>query len=103
MFLDRATPAPGEYNLIACGICDVFMNVKRNVCGPTSMAEASVNLRHLHDSFQCPNIEKDWHIQAKMIQEVARKTPSKVVEQALLKEASDIIFNRHATKKVIEL
>jgi len=99
-FLDRATPDPGEYDSIVCGICDSFMDVRRNVLGATGMTESMCGRKHLHDSFCCPHIETDWHIQAKKIQEMAKKTPSKIIEDALADEARWIIENRCATKKV---
>lgn len=95
-FLDSATPKPGKFDLLACGVCDEFMNVRRNVSKPIAYGKRSIWVDH----FKCPNIDKDWHFQAKMIQEAARKTPSAIIEQALLQEAMDIINNRCPTKKV---
>ena len=96
VFLDSATPKPGKFDLLACGVCDEFMDVKRNVSKPIGYGKSSIRVDH----FKCPNIDKDWHFQAKMIQKAARETPSQIIEQALLREAEDIIANRCATKKV---
>lgn len=97
---DRATSKPEEHISLFCGVCDTKMNVVRGVNGPTGMAESMAGKKHLHDFFACPFIEEDWHVQAKMIQEAARKTPSKIIETILLGEAVDIIENRYATKKI---
>jgi hypothetical protein len=99
-FLDRATPDPGEYLRIDCGVCGTDMDVERNVIGATGMAESMAMRSHLHDVFWCPLKEDDWHIQAKSIQEEARKTPSKILEDALIDEARWIIESRCATKMV---
>lgn len=97
---DRATPDPSTRDSIVCGVCGTIMDVTRDVHGATGMAEAMAKRGHLHDSFQCPDIEADWHVQAKMIREVARRTPSKRIEQALLEEAAEILSSRCATKRV---
>jgi len=98
--IDIFTPDAGLFENCNCGICGSVMNVKRNLNGATSYIEAMAKTKHLHDYFSCPNREKDWHIQAKRILEVAQQTPSKITEDALIKEANDIVFHREATKKV---
>jgi len=57
----RSNPAPGTKEAVACGICGVPMNVKRNVLGPTGFGEAMAGKKHLHDCFTCPQANKDWH------------------------------------------
>jgi hypothetical protein len=99
-FIDKATPDPGEYMSINCGVCGTDMDVKRNVVGPTTMTEAMSKRSHSHDVFWCPLMEEGWHIQAKKLQQLARETPSKIIEDALMDEASCIISSRSATKKI---
>jgi len=100
---DRATPRPGERESIDCGVCGDAMEVRRDMHGPTGMAEAMGGGGHPHDSFRCPNIDEDWHVQVKRIREAAERTPSKRTEQALLEEAAEIAASRRATKKVSRL
>lgn len=96
---DIATPRPGEYDVIMCGFCNSEMNVRRNVNGATGMAEAMAKRSHLHDSFECPSKDEDWHIQAKKLIQMAQETPSKRLEEMFLLEAQEILFKKTATKK----
>lgn len=57
----RCCPNPGTLDEVKCGVCGAKMNVRRNILGPTGMAEAMAGRKHLHDSFTCPNIKKVWH------------------------------------------
>ncbi len=97
---EYAYPDPGVYESINCGICGDEMTVRRKVFGPTSFGAAMAQIGRLHDAFRCPNMEEQWHIQAKKIKEKARESPSKVLEALLLKEADEILQTREATKKV---
>ena len=98
-FGDRATPRPGEFESIDCGVCGEKMDVERGVHGPTGMAEAMAGRGHEHDSFRCPHIDEGWHIQAKRLREEARRTPSGRLEAMLLEEAAEIAATRRATKE----
>ena len=100
MFQDSATPDPGEYDKIPCGICGTDMNVSRNVNGATSFAEALSKRSHLHDSFKCPHIDEDWHRQVKFIREEANKISSQKITEIMLNEADEILKTRVATKKI---
>lgn len=57
----RCFPAPGKMKSAKCGVCGVDMNVERNILGATSWAESMGGNKHRHDSFRCPNLDKDWH------------------------------------------
>lgn len=59
----RRNPNPGTIETAECGVCGAQMNVKRDVLGPTGLAEAMRGEKHKHDSFVCPRIEEDWHKQ----------------------------------------
>ena len=54
-------PEPGKVKRVKCGICGVFMSVKRNVLGCISFVGAIGGIKHIHDRFTCPNTKKDWH------------------------------------------
>ena len=96
----RATPSPSEFKELLCDFCGSIMNVTRDVNGPTSWGGAMAKISHLHDSFVCPHIDDMWHLQAEKLHELAKETPSKVIEQLLLDEAKDIISKRKHTKEV---
>lgn len=57
----RCYPVPGTVKEVKCGVCGGQMKVERNVLGATSWAESMGCEKHLHDSFSCLNINKDWH------------------------------------------
>lgn len=55
-------PDPGTKESIECGVCGTKMNViGRNILGPTSWAESVARSKHLHDSFECPYLHRNWH------------------------------------------
>lgn len=57
----RSNPDPGTVAAVECGVCGENMEVKRDVFGPTSYAEAASGGGHRHDSFTCPNLRENWH------------------------------------------
>lgn len=84
----------------SCDICGTNMNVTRGVDGPTGSIEAMGRRHHLHDSFNCPYLDEDWHIQVVRIQREASETCSGKLTAMLLAEADEICKSRKATKKV---
>ncbi len=52
---------PGEYKELRCAVCGSICNVKRNVMGPRCYAEAVGKREGLHDKYECPHVEEDWH------------------------------------------
>lgn len=60
-------PDSGKVEMARCGVCNSLMNVKRNVLGPTSLAEAMAQKKHEHDSFFCPNHGRDWHEKIRLL------------------------------------
>ncbi len=55
-------PNPGTEKSVKCGVCGTMMKViKRNVLGPTSLAESVMGSKHLHDVFECPYLREEWH------------------------------------------
>ena len=91
---------PGKRDKMNCNVCSSNMDVKRNVYGPTGMAEAMAKKGHSHDSFTCPHVDKDWHRQASKILRELENTSSPTLEELLKKDMEKIIETRKATKKV---
>jgi hypothetical protein len=90
---DHACPNPNQYDTASCGICDELMDVERNRLGKRNFASNP----ELHDYFHCSKRNEDWHLQAKLIKQQARKTASKIQKDALESEAADILINKKAT------
>lgn len=57
----RVNYEPGIVKRVDCGVCNIQMNVERNVLGATSSVEAMAGKKHRHDRFTCPYVEEDWH------------------------------------------
>ncbi len=76
-------PKPGTVKAARCGICGSLMNVKRNVLGPTGWAESMAHQGHLHDSFTCPNLNKDWHEKIVNLKSEARSTACDKIKKIL--------------------
>lgn len=86
-------PLPGTLATANCGVCGSPMNVRRNVLGPTGLAEAMSGNKHLHDKFTCPKKTESWHIK---IYRLKMK-----VYKAEINEADNLEEMRNGTGKVI--
>jgi len=95
---DAFQPDPSTEKEMFCRVCGTKLDVIRDVLGPRSSIGAMFGHKSRHDSFCCPNAGDKWHDQALALLEMAYKTPSKVFEEMLLKEAEAIIQSREATK-----
>lgn len=89
---------PGKHNTLNCATCNAPMEVKRDIMGPTSFAEAVGKGKHLHDEFKCPHAVEDWHIQVRELRKEIKKTPSKAIELILREEIGKILETKSATK-----
>ena len=56
-----SNPMPGTVETVDCGVCNIPMNVKRNVLGATSHIEVMAGRSHRHDHFFCSHIREGWH------------------------------------------
>ncbi len=85
------SPDPGTVKTAECGICGKQMNVKRNVLGATSWAESMGHGKHLHDSFTCPNLNKDWHEKIVSLKCEAHNTASDKIKKILKEEIAELL------------
>jgi hypothetical protein len=83
-----------------CGICGDKMGVKRAILEATSFIEGLSGKKHLHDRFECPNLEEMWHKQVRAIKIEIARTSSKRLEDILTDEVEQIIKTRKETKQV---
>jgi hypothetical protein len=84
---------------VYCGVCGTPMKEHRNVNGPRSFAMAMAGMRELHDVFECPNREADWHIQGVELRKAAKVTPSARIAKILTAEAEQVLASRVACKE----
>jgi hypothetical protein len=74
-----------------CRICRTACTVTRNLLGPTSFAEAMSHKNHLHDRFQCPHSEEEWHEQALLLVQEIERTPSKRLADLMRLDLQDLL------------
>ncbi len=55
---------PDTVDEMTCKICNSICDVKRRDYGPTSFGGAMLKHHRLHDRFDCPHREEEWHKQA---------------------------------------
>lgn len=89
-----------EEGPVFCGVCGTQATETRGCYGPRGLVQGMSGTKSHYDCFECPNRDQDWHRQALAIRMEAKKSPSKIIEQMLLKEALEIIEKREATKQV---
>ena len=74
-----------------CTVCGAVMNVRRNIFGPTSFAQAMARTGRWHDRFSCPYREEPWHERVAALGAEARRVPSDVLARIIRLEAADIV------------
>ena len=57
----RANYEPGIVKTVDCGVCNIQINVERNILGPTSFAEAMAGRSRRYDRFTCIHVKENWH------------------------------------------
>jgi len=85
------SPGPRTMETVKCGSCGANMDVRRNVLGATSWAEAMGHREHLHDSFICPNKKEGWHEKINDLKAEWRKTASNKIKKILEEEVIEIL------------
>ena len=107
----RYTPDPGtipEGTDVLCGVCKCRMICRRNVpispwsviVNPRGFVQAMGKGKSLHDVYECPQKETDWHEQVLALRKAAEDTPSAKQERDFLEEADAVLANETATKEV---
>src|SRR5688572_27744985 len=96
---DSFSSDPGTVSSGNCLACGVVLDVKRNVDGPTSWAEAVGKKSHLHDSFTCPNAGEDWHTQLIKLMEYRKSLPSRRLRDIIDGEIDELKLTRVSTVK----
>jgi len=96
---DHFTPEPGKHDKMFCRVCKSEMTVTRNVNGPTGWAEAIGKGKHLHDTFECPFAQEDWHNQARILKERIEKETCSRIAKLLKKEVKEVLESRKTTLK----
>jgi hypothetical protein len=94
------SPEPGTKDKMYCRVCNMEMNVKRDVNGPTSSMEAMGQRKHLHDSFTCGHAEEDWHIQARILKQKLEKEPCATIADIMTNELECILKHKTATRNL---
>lgn len=86
--IDTFFTDPGQDTERHCHACGTLCTVTRNVNGPTGLAEGMARARHLHDRFECPHADQEWHLQAvRYVQEIGRAASPRVA--ALIQQDLD--------------
>lgn len=94
------TPDPGKVvGPVNCGVCGEQMKERRNVNGPRGFVMAMIGSKSLHDSFDCPFSQDEWHIQVVRLREEGDKSVSARIEAIYRDEAEEVLKTRTATKK----
>lgn len=91
---------PGAFDSLNCSLWHHKMSVDRDRWGPTSFAEATGRRDQLHDQFECPHREADWHVQASKLEAAARDEPSRLLSVLRNSEACLVVFLKWSTKVV---
>lgn len=95
----RFTPEAGTVEgPVQCGVCGHSMRVERNINGSTQYSEAMSGRKHLHDVFECPHIDRNWHKQVIALRTEIRKTPSFKLAQMMSEEVIEILATEESTK-----
>ena len=85
---------PGIIETWRCRVCDEDTHVTRNLNGPTSLAESLAGMKHLHDRFTCPHVDKDWHEQVLHLKKEQEKTKSPSLKKILEEDIRKILYTR---------
>jgi hypothetical protein len=83
--------APGKIDEIDCNVCGTKCVATRNAMGPTHWGSAVAHQDVLHDRFECPHTEEEWHGTALKLVEAIQGTPSKRLAELMRLDLEDIL------------
>jgi len=77
---------PSEYDEVRCEVCGSICDVTRNVMGPRCFAEAVGRKEGLHDKFECPHVEEQWHAVCFNMREELDEISSPTLREIIIKD-----------------
>lgn len=83
--------APGEQVSVLCRVCGTTCQVRRNVMGPMSYAEALAKKKRARDLFTCPNANVVWHQRVLKLVQEKEQTQSKRIRVLLDDDIKEIL------------
>jgi ribosomal protein L37E len=87
----------GTFEYQNCRVCGEKFDVAKDILSATSVGEARIGKKHLHDEMTCRNSGQDWHDQALCILIEAEKTASTKLAGLLRAEALELVTKKQAT------
>lgn len=82
---------PGQAADMTCAVCGTRCTVIRNAIGPTGWASAMGGSEVLHDRFECPNSDEEWHYKAIELMIEIEKCPSKRLIDLMKLDLEDLL------------
>ncbi len=74
-----------------CKVCETVCDVKVGINGPSGFGEAMGRGSHLHDRFDCPHCDEEWHEQALELMQDIEKSPSPTLQNIMKDDLDDIV------------
>lgn len=82
---------PGQAAEMTCTVCGTKCTVIRNALGPIGWAAAMSETNILHDRFECPNSDNEWHNKAIELMIEIEKSPSRRLIELMKLDLEDLL------------